>query len=132
MTAAALLGSIALGVLLFCAVARGRPAVPRGRALSRGALLVPWACVEELVWRFGALGALRPLTGPVAALSLSSAGFALAHWRQAGTLSLRVHFLTGATFGCAFLLTGMLSAAIAAHASYNVLVAAAVERGPPP
>jgi membrane protease YdiL (CAAX protease family) len=121
-----------VGAALFCGLARERPTLPRRRALAHSVVLVPAACVEEVVWRLGALGALRPLTGPVAALSLSSAGFALVHWRQAGTLSVRVHLVTGSAFGAAFLLTGMLTVAIAAHATYNVLVAAAVERGPPP
>jgi membrane protease YdiL (CAAX protease family) len=131
-TVVALVCGAGLGAALFSALARERPPLPRSRALVRGVVLVPSACVEEVVWRLGALGALRPLAGPVAALSLSSLGFALVHWRQAGSLSLRVHLVTGTAFGLSFLVTGMLSVAITAHAAYNLLVAAAVDRGRPP
>jgi membrane protease YdiL (CAAX protease family) len=123
---------VSVAVCLFAVLARQLPVRPRARALARGAVIVPSACVEEFIWRLAALGGLRPLLGPVAALSLSSLGFALMHWRQAGAQSLRVHLVTGGAFGAAFLLTGTLAAAIVAHASYNLLVAAAVERNMPP
>jgi membrane protease YdiL (CAAX protease family) len=116
---------------LFALLARSRPPLPRGRALARGAVLLPAACLEEVVWRLGALAAARPLAGPAVALALSSAGFALAHLRQAGPLSVRVHLVTGHVFGGVFLATGALLGAIAAHATYNLLVAAALEHPPP-
>lgn len=116
---------------LFVALARRWPPLPRGRALVRGTLLLPAACVEEAVWRLGALASARPLAGPAVALSLSSLGFALAHLRQAGSLSVRVHLVTGHVFGAVFLVTGALLGAVVAHATYNLLVAAAVERAPP-
>lgn len=117
---------------LFAVLARTRPVLPRRRAVAQGIALLPAACIEELVWRLGALGSARPLAGPIAALSLSSLGFALAHFGQAGTLSVRVHFVTGSVFGGVYLATGTLLAAVAAHATYNLLVAAAVERRAPP
>jgi membrane protease YdiL (CAAX protease family) len=130
-TGAALAAGAGVGLLLFGALARERPALPGLRALGRSLVLFPSVCAEEVVWRLGALGLLLPVAGPLAALSVSSVGFALVHWRQAGAKSLRVHLATGAVFGSAFLVTGVFVAAIAAHASYNLCVAAAVERGPP-
>jgi membrane protease YdiL (CAAX protease family) len=122
----------AAAVPLFAALARTRPSLPTRHALLQGLALLPAACLEEVVWRLGALGAARPLLGTAAALSASSLGFAVAHLRQAGALSVRVHLLTGHVFGGIFLATGALVAAIAAHATYNVLVASAVARGIPP
>src|SRR5262249_30740830 len=84
------------------------------------------AANEELLWRRLLLGELL-IAGPVAALALSSAGFAIAH-RRARLL----HVGTGSAFGALYLATGLLSASIAAHWAYNALVARrrAFRRGP--
>jgi membrane protease YdiL (CAAX protease family) len=121
---AATIGPIT-GVATFLSLTGGHIPLSLPRPLGR-AMLVRWlglgaaAGLEELVWRGIALGGLRALVGPWAALVVSSAGFALWHWP-----SLRgrcvVHLVTGAAFGAAFL-AGGLTAAIAAHALYNVLV----------
>ena len=54
-----------------------------------------------------------------AALGATSTGFALSHRHQGRGGA--VHFVTGGVFGVTFVCAG-LAAAIAAHASYNVLV----------
>jgi membrane protease YdiL (CAAX protease family) len=78
------------------------------------------AGLEEIVWRGICLGGLALVVGPLPALAVSSAAFAVWHWP-----SLRgrcaVHLVTGAAFGAAFLLGG-LAAAIVAHVLYNLLV----------
>jgi len=113
------------GVATFLSLTGGHIPFALPRPLGR-AMLVRWlglgaaAGLEEVVWRGIVLGGLRALIGPWAALVASSAGFALWHWP-----SLRgrcaVHLITGAAFGVAFLVGG-LTAAIVAHAVYNVLV----------
>jgi CAAX protease family protein len=112
-------------VALFLALTRGR--LPRARPRARPrALAMRWlslavlAAFEELVWRGLVLSGLAFALGGGAALVLSSAGFAAWH---APDLERRcaVHALTGLGFGGAFLVGG-LSAAIAAHALYNLLV----------
>ena len=113
------------GLAIFLSLTGGHIPLALPRPLGR-AMLVRWlglgtaAGLEEVVWRGIALGGLRVLVGPWAASVASSAGFALWHWP-----SLRgrcaVHLVTGAAFGAAFLVSG-LTAAIVAHALYNVLV----------
>lgn len=78
------------------------------------------AGLEEVIWRGIVLGGLRALIGPWAALVVSSAGFALWHWPSLRGRS-AVHLVTGVAFGVAFLVGG-LTAAVVAHALYNVLV----------
>lgn len=129
--------SVALGVLvgtlLFVALARRMPTVgiARGRlGLFTGKLLflVVNSAVEEVLWRRLLVGTLVGLVGAVAAVAVGTVGFALshAHWqRRRGFV---VHLATGAVFGTLFVATGSVAAAAAAHASYNVLIASAVER----
>lgn len=94
---------------------------PLGRGMAvRWLALGTTAALEEVFWRGAVLGGLRLLVGPWPALAASSAGFAICHWP-----SLRwrcaVHVVTGAAFGAAFLVGGLLPAVIA-HAFYNLLV----------
>jgi membrane protease YdiL (CAAX protease family) len=125
---AALLGS-AVGCAAFALLARrlpplGRPAVARAVTLVAPVVALG-AAAEEAVWRFGALRGLEPALGATAALALSTAGFAAAHVGRAPVRALPVHLLTGAAFASAYLLSGRLVAAVAAHVVYNVLVVAA-------
>ena len=123
----------ASGAAVFLLLAGGRIPPGRPRPLGRP-ILIRWvrltvaAGLEEVVWRGMLLGALLLVVGPWAALAVSSATFALWHWP-----SLRrgcaVHVVTGAAFGGAFLLAGVL-AAILAHALYNLLVDWAVHAEP--
>jgi membrane protease YdiL (CAAX protease family) len=118
------LGPIAgAGAFLLLAGGRFPLALPRpfGRAVVlRWLALGATAGIEEVVWRGIVLGGLMILVGPLAALAVSSAGFAVWHW---SSLRARcaVHLVTGAAFGCAFL-AGGLPAAMLGHALYNVLV----------
>jgi len=115
------------GVVLFVLAARRRPAV---RAASRRWPLVCarlavfglWAANEEVVWRRVALGELLP-AGVFPAFVLSTVGFALLH-----RVRRRVHLGTGGAFGVLYLSTGVLTASIVAHWTYNVLVGVHVER----
>jgi membrane protease YdiL (CAAX protease family) len=114
------------GAALFLVLAGGRlPPRPRTRLLGH-TLAVRWlglgakAGLEEAVWRGLVLGGLVVAIGPAFGLVLSSLGFALWHWPALGARC-GVHVLTGATFGTACV-AGGLTAAIVAHATYNILV----------
>lgn len=126
----ALAAGLIAGAALFVAASRRRPSVRRRRAsnsvvVARQLFLGLCAANEELLWRRVLLGELL-FAGPVAALALSSAGFAIAH-RRARLL----HVGTGCVFGGVYVATGFLGASMAAHWLYNVLVAALFQRGPP-
>jgi membrane protease YdiL (CAAX protease family) len=118
------------GVVLFLALTGGRLPRVRPRARPR-ALTMRWlslgvlAAFEEVVWRGLVLTGLALALGAAVALVLSSAGFALWHAPELGRRC-TVHTLTGFGFGGAFLVGG-LGAAIAAHATYNLLVDWAVQ-----
>ena len=126
--------ALALGVLAggaaFVALARRRvaassfAALPRERLLARGAVLIAKSAEEEAIWRALVLGALVHPLGAAGALAVSTVLFAAAH---VGRLGRRAwwHLATGATFGLAYLATGRLIAAIAAHGTYNILVGVA-------
>jgi membrane protease YdiL (CAAX protease family) len=75
---------------------------------------------EEIIWRLVLLGELL-VFGAVAALSLSTVAFALAHRARL------LHLATGAAFGGLYLATGVLAASIAAHWVYNALVSASLD-----
>jgi ABC-2 type transport system ATP-binding protein len=126
--------ALALGALcgaaLFLALAR-RPfpvaeiaGVPRRRLLARSTVLTVKSAEEEAIWRSLLLGSLvQPLGGP-GALAVSTSLFAAAHIPRQGRAAVS-HLATGAVFGATYLATGRLTAAVAAHAGYNVLVGAA-------
>jgi membrane protease YdiL (CAAX protease family) len=119
---AALAGAVA-GVTLYLAVARRRPLRPAG--LTKAGLLALAATNEEVVWRRVVLGELLR-AGSLAAFAGSTLGFALVHRARVG-----LHFATGATFGCLYLVTGALAAPIAAHWMYNLLLLGLSEQTPP-
>ena len=122
--AAATLAGLGAGAALFTAAVRLRRPV-RGLGLARPLVLGLCAANEELLWRRVLLGELLA-AGPLAALMVSSAGFAIAHRRRR-----RLHAVTGAGFGAVYLATGFLGASIAAHWLYNALVGTLGERSPP-
>jgi membrane protease YdiL (CAAX protease family) len=125
---AALVGA-AVGCAVFALLARRLPPLARPAVARAVTIVAPvvalGAAGEEAVWRFGALRGLEPMLGSTGALALSTAGFAAAHVGRAPLRALPTHLLTGAAFACAYLLTGRLVAAVAAHVVYNVLVVAA-------
>jgi membrane protease YdiL (CAAX protease family) len=117
----------AAGLLLFLAVARRRPQLPRPTRsapvlLAKLAFVGLWAANEEVVWRRVALGELLG-SGAVPAVAGSTIGFALVHRTRRG-----LHLGTGGIFGALYVSTGVLAASVAAHWAYNVLVGALVER----
>jgi len=130
-SAAAIAVGCTAGIVLFAVIARRTPRLagigrPVPVAVATRAFLGLWAVNEELVWRRFMLGeALRG--GMVAALAASTIGFAVVHRARR-----RTHLLTGATFGGLYVASGSLGAAIAAHWTYNALVAAEVERARAP
>jgi membrane protease YdiL (CAAX protease family) len=112
------------GAALFVVLTCGR--LPHGRPPLRSGVPLRWARLglgaglEEVVWRGVVLAGLAAWFGSVVALALSSAGFAAWHWPSLGRRS-AWHLVTGGAFGGACLLGG-LTAAVLAHAVYNVLV----------
>jgi len=76
---------------------------------------------EEVVFRFAGISAIYALTGSlILGVALSSVGFGLAHIYQGAGAAL-IHILGGAILAFAFF-TGGLLAAIAAHATYNLII----------
>jgi membrane protease YdiL (CAAX protease family) len=123
-----LVGGLVIGAGLFVLLAGDRPHAPKrplGIILARAAYLVGAAGFEELLWRGLALGLGSHWVGPLAALALTSVGFALWHHRSLGR-RWGVHGATGFGFGAAFIFGG-LAASILAHAVYNVLVDLSVQ-----
>jgi membrane protease YdiL (CAAX protease family) len=115
------------GAVLFGAVSRRRPSLANTSPLLLGRHLFLGVCAanEEIIWRRTLLGELLP-AGPILALVVSSAGFAVAHRR------LRLlHAGTGLVFGLLYLATGVLGASIAAHWVYNAFVGSLLQRAPP-
>jgi ABC-2 type transport system ATP-binding protein len=115
------------GVVVFATLARRRiPAAalaaarPR-RIAARTAVLTLKSFQEEALWRALLLGGLVAPLGRAGALAISSALFAAAHAGRQGRRA-AAHLLTGVTFGIVYLATGRLIPAVAAHATYNVLV----------
>ena len=91
--------------------------------LAVAGILLAVAIAEEPVWRWAVLDGLVAVAGPVAAVLLSTLGFAVAHGRARRVIG--THTVTGGAFGLAYVATGRLVAAIGAHASYNLAVLAA-------
>ena len=123
---ALVLGSLA-GAAVFAVLARRRVSVdalrtvPARRVVARSVVLCAQSAKEEALWRGLGLGLLVGTCGRLGALVLSSAVFAGAHAARQGRRAV-VHLATGGVFGGAYLLTGRLGSAIAAHGTYNVLV----------
>lgn len=121
---------VSAGALLFVALARRR--LPAGafraeqsrRLAARTAILGVKSFQEEALWRALVLGALVDPLGRGGALGVSTLLFAAAHVGRQGRRA-AVQLATGTSFGAVYLLTGRLAAAVAAHATYNVLVGAA-------
>ena len=99
---------------------------PDGTPPARRRLVRRWlgigaeAGLEEVVWRGLVLGGLLTLVGPIGAIAVSSAGFAVCHGPALGRRC-GVHLVTGSGFGIAFL-AGGLAGAVLAHGVYNALV----------
>ena len=124
----ALAAGAGAGVALFTVVLRRRAAPLRGAATAPATLafLALFALDEEVIWRRLVLGeALRG--GAIAAVAASAVAFALMHRVRQAT-----HLVTGVAFGCTYVLTGSLAASVAAHWTYNALVAAALPRARAP
>jgi len=117
-------GSVFLLLARRSIAASALSAFPRKRLLARSAVLTAKSAEEEAIWRGIVLGLLLPPLGPLGALASSSALFAGAHVRRLGRRAW-AHLATGSTFGLAYLATGRILAAMAAHSTYNVLVGVA-------
>jgi ABC-2 type transport system ATP-binding protein len=120
---------IGAGAILFASLARvgvspaALATVPLRQLLARTVALTAKAAHEEALWRAFALGFLVGPVGRAGALAVSTLVFAAAHVHRLGARAAQ-HLATGAVFGLAYLATGTLAAAIAAHATYNVLIGA--------
>jgi membrane protease YdiL (CAAX protease family) len=132
-TALAIGSFVGLGVVLL--LARGRvhvsawTSLPACRALSRSVVLSVRSASEEVVWRGLGLGLLAP-AGLAVALLASSALFAAAHVQRLGRRA-AAHLGLGLAFGGIYVFTGSLGAAIAAHATYNIVLGLALLAEPP-
>lgn len=124
---------LAAGMLTSAVVLRRERVTRRAPELVARVLRLPGAKVaflalgavnEELLWRRLVLGGILP-AGAVAALAVSTLGFALAHRARPA-----LHLGTGATFGGLYLATGVLAAPVAAHWAYNTLLLAGLRRDP--
>jgi membrane protease YdiL (CAAX protease family) len=94
--------------------------------LAKHAFIALLAVNEEVVWRRLVLGeSLR--AGAIAAVTVSTVGFAIAHRARQPT-----HLVTGAAFSGLYVATGTLLAPIVAHWGYNAVLALRVDRAPPP
>jgi ABC-2 type transport system ATP-binding protein len=119
------------GAFLYAMLAAGALplAIRRTRAgavVLRSAYLFGRSAVEEVVWRGYVFASLALAVGTPTAFAATVTLFAIAHRPGQGRLWI-VHLVTGATFTMVFATTGSLAAAVAAHATYNVLVGLAVE-----
>jgi ABC-2 type transport system ATP-binding protein len=132
---AAAAAGLAAGVLVSATVLRREQVGRRARELAARTLRLPKAKVaflglaavnEELLWRRLVLDGILP-AGALAALAVSTLGFALAHRARPA-----LHLGTGATFGGLYLATGALAAPVAAHWAYNTLLLAGFGRDAPP
>ena len=94
--------------------------------LARSLYLTGQSSYEEVIWRGLLFTWLVSVLGVGPAFALSTAGFALAHFKSQGW-SGAVHLATGTAFAGVFYLSGSLLAAIVAHAAYNVLIGLAIE-----
>jgi ABC-2 type transport system ATP-binding protein len=131
---AAVAAGVAVGVLVSGAVLRREQVERRAGEIARRMVRLPKATVallglaavnEELFWRRLVLGGTLTV-GVLAALAVSTLGFALAHRARPA-----LHLGTGATFGCLYLATGALAAAVTAHWTYNTLLLAGLRRDTP-
>jgi membrane protease YdiL (CAAX protease family) len=118
-------GALALGVVAGLATFRAVARIPLPLPLPLAGVLVVAAGAEEVIWRWFALGELAQRTGPAVALTATSIAFGAVHPGRR-----LQHVCTGVAFGAVFLATGSLLAAWAAHAAYNLSVAAAARSVP--
>lgn len=94
---------------------------------AKGAYVSVTSAAEEVFWRWLVLGGLAATIGLAPAFAASTLSFAFAHELRVRSGPFAIHIATGATFGGVYLLTGSLAAAIAAHATYNLLVLVGLE-----
>lgn len=115
---------VATGAALYSELAR-RPPLPRPpRRDDRPFLarVATSAAAEELLWRHLLLRAAAARVGTARALAATSVGFALAHVPRAGLRPLQAYVGVGAALGAVAIATGAVSAAVAAHVAYDLLV----------
>jgi ABC-2 type transport system ATP-binding protein len=102
---------------------RARRALVAAKVVYVGAT----SATEEVFWRWLMLGGLADMLGLAAAFVVSTLSFAFAHATRVRSQAFAIHVATGATFGGVYVATGSLAAAIAAHATYNLLVLMGLE-----
>lgn len=96
-------------------------ALPRRRLVARSVVLTAKSAQEEALWRAVLLGFLIGPFGRLLAIGATTALFAAAHVHRQRR-SAAAHLVTGSAFGVVYVVTGRFLAAVAAHATYNVLV----------
>jgi ABC-2 type transport system ATP-binding protein len=119
---------IAAGAALYAGL-NGTSSLPRrladvpfdGARALHGAALVLFAVAEEVLWR-GALFSILIGRGTIAALVITTLGFAGVHFYAQSVRGVRTHLVTGCAFGVLRLWTSSIAASVAAHVVYNALV----------
>ncbi len=119
---ASLLLGAAAGTVLFSALARRRPPLPRAAPAIASLAVAALAASEEAIWRGFVLARLAPHLGLAAAVVVSAAAFAVTHFPGMRRRGVAVHLGTGAVFGTVFATSGSLAACTGAHVAYNLLV----------
>ena len=94
---------------------------------AKGVYVSTTSATEEVLWRWLLLGGLADAIGLTAALGLTTLSFAFAHELRVRSLPFAIHLVTGASFGGIYVVTGSLTAAILAHATYNLLILVGLE-----
>ncbi len=119
LAAGAVLGAL-LVVLRRRAVPVLHPLRWRARPIATKALLLGASAVaEEIIWRGIGLFWLASVVTPVAAVIVTTLGFAAAHVFAQGWRGFRAHLITGLVLAVPALLLGSLLVPIIAHLAYN-------------
>jgi len=115
------------GLVLYCVLAWELAPLasvrkPSKLLLFKCGFLAVTALAEEIIWRGFAFTYLSRQDGIVAALVMTTIGFAVMHMYSQGWNGVVTHLMTGLAFGLAVVLSGQLLPAVLLHVSYSVAV----------
>lgn len=122
-------GGALAGIVLFALLTRGGfpPATAFAASWAQILAIAGIGACEEIIWR-GWLFSLASQAGWIAAFVVTTIGFAAMHAFTQAQRGIATHLVTGSVFGALRILTGSTAASIAAHALYNVFIAASRHR----
>jgi membrane protease YdiL (CAAX protease family) len=115
------------GLVLYCVLAWEIVPLASVRVASRPLLfkcgfLAVTALAEEIIWRGFAFTSLSRHEGAIAALVMTTIGFAVMHMYNQGWNGVATHLMTGLAFGLAVVLSGQLLPAVLMHVGYSIAV----------